>query len=86
MDLTQYDDKSLRDLRSQIDTERERRAKLSALPLELASMARDAVAAGCDPEELRSRVDEALTPAGVSALAAVPTELGTRRGGLAEAP
>lgn len=62
MDLTTLTDEQLDARRIAVLTEQERRAKLSQLPDQLADMARDAVAAGCDPGELRGRVDEALTP------------------------
>lgn len=68
MDLTTLTDEQLDDHRRAVLTEQERRAKLAQLPDQLAAMARDAVAAGCDPETLRDRVGEALTPEQVDAL------------------
>lgn len=70
MDLTTLTDDQLDAHRRSVLVEQERRAKLSQLPDQLAAMARDAVAAGCDPETLRERVDEALTPEQVAALEA----------------
>ena len=68
LDLTTLTDDQLDDHRRAVLTEQERRSKLAQLPDQLADMARDAVAAGCDPETLRYRVDEALTPEQVAAL------------------
>lgn len=62
MDLTTLTDEQLDDHRRAVLIEKERRIKLAQLPDQLADMARDAAEAGCDPEELRARVDEALTP------------------------
>lgn len=62
MDLTTLTDGQLDAHRRAVLIERERRAKLAQLPDQLADMARDAVQAGCDPEVLRERVDDALTP------------------------
>lgn len=60
MDLTTLPDEQLDAQRVAVLTEQERRRKLEQLPDDLAAMARDAVAAGCDPDVLRERVDEAL--------------------------
>lgn len=69
MDLTTtMTDDELHDLRRAVLNEQERRVKVAQLPNELAAMARDAVAAGCNPETLRDRVDDALTPEQVAAL------------------
>ncbi|GAA1327635.1 hypothetical protein GCM10009592_14730 [Brachybacterium rhamnosum] len=68
MDLTNMSDEDLDDLRRGVLDEQERRAKLSQLPDQLAAMTRDAVAAGCDPESIRERVADALTPEQVAAL------------------
>lgn len=62
MDLTTLPDDQLDAHRIAVLTEQERRAKLAQLPDQLAGMARDAAEAGCDPETLRDRVDDALTP------------------------
>lgn len=62
MDLSTLTDEQLDELRRGILTEQERRAKVADLPDQLAAMTRDAVAAGCDPEVIRERVDDALTP------------------------
>lgn len=70
MDIRTLNDDELDDLRRDILNEQERRVKVSQLPDQLAAMTRDAVAAGCDPETLRDRVDDALTPEQVAALEA----------------
>lgn len=62
MDRTTLTDDDLDAHRIAVLVEQERRAKLAQLPDQLAAMTRDAVAAGCDPDELRGRVDEALDP------------------------
>lgn len=62
MDLDTMTDDELDDLRRAVLNEQERRAKLAQLPDQLAAMTRDAIAAGVDPDVLRGRVDEALTP------------------------
>lgn len=62
MDLTTMTDDKLDDLRRSVLAEQERRAKLAQLPDQLADMARDAAAAGCDRDELLERVTDALTP------------------------
>ena len=69
MDLTTLTDEQLDELRRDILAEQERRAKVADLPDQLAAMTRDAVAAGCDPEVIRERVDNALTPEERAALA-----------------
>lgn len=51
----------LDDLRRRAADESDRRHKLAQLPDDLAAMARDAAAAGCDPDELLERVTDALT-------------------------
>lgn len=61
-------DDELDGLQRAVLDEQERRVKVAQLPGELAAMARDAVAAGCDPETLRERVDDALTPEQAAAL------------------
>ena len=68
MDLIDLTDDDLDALRRSVLMEQERRAKVAQLPDQLAAMTRDAVAAGCDPEVLRERVDDALTPEQVAAL------------------
>lgn len=62
MDLSTFNDDELDALRRDVLNEQERRAKLAQLPDQLAAMTRDAVKAGVDPEVLRDKVDEALTP------------------------
>ena len=61
MDLTTLTDDQLDARRIAVLTEQERRAKLAQLPDQLADMARDAAAAGCDRDELLERVADALT-------------------------
>ena len=61
MDLTTLTDDQLDAHRVEVLTEQERRAKLAQLPDQLADMARDAAAAGCDRDELLERVTDALT-------------------------
>lgn len=61
MDLTTLTDEQLDDHRRAVLIEQERRAKLARLPDDLAAMARDAAAAGCDRDELLERVTDALT-------------------------
>ena len=68
MDLTNLTDDDLDALRRDVLNEQERRVKVAQLPDQLATMARDAVQAGCDPEVLRERVDDALTPEEAAAL------------------
>lgn len=66
MDLTTLTDEQLDAHRVEVLTEQERRAKLEQLPDDLATMARDAAAAGCDRDELLARVTDALTPGQVA--------------------
>lgn len=61
MDLTTLTDEQLDDHRRAVLVEQERRVKLAQLPDQLADMARDAAAAGCDRDELIERVTDALT-------------------------
>lgn len=61
MDLTTLTDEQLDDHRRAVLIEQERRAKLAQLPDDLAAMARDAAAVGCDRDELLERVTDALT-------------------------
>ena len=63
MDLTTLPDAELDQHRREVLIEQERRAKLAQLPDQLAAMARDAAAAGCDRDELLERVTDALTTA-----------------------
>ena len=60
MDYSTLTDEELDRQRVKIITEQERRAKLALLPDQLADMARDAVAAGCDRDDLIVRVTDAL--------------------------
>lgn len=61
MDLTTRTDAEISTLRQEIAAEQDRRRKVAQLPDDLANMARDAAAAGCDPDELLERVTDALT-------------------------
>lgn len=61
LDLTTLTDEQLDDHRRAVLSEQERRSKLEQLPDDLAAMARDAAAAGCDRDELLERVTDALT-------------------------
>lgn len=61
MDLSTLTDPELSILRQQLAAEQDRRRKLAQLPDDLAAMARDAAAAGCDRDELLERVTDALT-------------------------
>lgn len=61
MDLTTLTDEQLDDHRRAVLTEQERRQRLEQLPDQIAGMARDAAAAGCDPDALLERVTDALT-------------------------
>lgn len=62
LDLTTLTNEQLDDHRRAVLIEQERRAKLAQLPDQLADIARDAAAAGCDRNELIGRVTDALTP------------------------
>ena len=68
MDLTTLTDAELSELRQALALESDRRRKVAQLPGDLAAMARDAAAAGCDRDELIERVTDALTPEQVAAL------------------
>ena len=61
MDLTTLTDAEISTLRQEIAAEQDRRRKVAQLPDDLADMARDAAAAGCDRDELLERVTDALT-------------------------
>lgn len=60
VDLTTFTDDQLDAHRRAVLREQERRRKLAQLPDDLSDMARDAAAAGCDPDELLERVTDAL--------------------------
>lgn len=60
MDLHTLTDAELSNFRQQAAAEQARRRKLAQLPDDLSDMARDAAAAGCDPDELLERVTDAL--------------------------
>ena len=68
MDLHTLTDAELDQHRRGVLDEQDRRRKLEQLPDDLATMARDAVKAGCDPDELLDRVTDALTTEQVAAL------------------
>ena len=61
MDLTTLTNEQLDAHRRAVLVEQERRVKLAQLPDQLADMARDAAAAGCDRDDLIERVTDALT-------------------------
>ena len=61
MDLRSLPDADLDQLRRDVMDEQDRRRNLAQLPDDLSAMARDAAAAGCDPDELLERVTDALT-------------------------
>ncbi|MGO3555867.1 MAG: hypothetical protein ACTINZ_10875 [Microbacterium gubbeenense] len=63
MDLTTLTDDQLDARRVAVLTEQERRQRLAQLPDQLANMTRDAVAAGCSPDDLLDRLTDALEPA-----------------------
>lgn len=60
IDLASLTDEELDAHLRSVLIEQERRQKLQQLPNDLATIARDAVTAGCDPDVLRERVDDAL--------------------------
>lgn len=60
MDLTTLTDEQLDARRVAVLTEQERRQRLAQLPDQLATMARDAAEAGCNPDDLIKRVTGAL--------------------------
>lgn len=61
MDLTTLTDDQLDAQRVAVLTEQERRQRLAQLPDQLTGMARDAVAAGVDPDQLLEQLTDALT-------------------------
>lgn len=61
MDLATLTDEQLDARRIAVLTEQERRQRLAQLPEQLAGMARDAVAAGADPDALLEQLTAALT-------------------------
>ncbi|MGP5715674.1 hypothetical protein ACTXO9_07260 [Brachybacterium tyrofermentans] len=63
MDLSTLSDEQLNARRIAVLTEQERRQRVAQLPDQLAAMTRDAVAAGCSPEDLLDRLTDALEPA-----------------------
>ena len=68
MDLTTLTNEQLDAHRRAVLVEQERRVKLAQLPDQLADMARDAAAAGCDRDDLIERVTDALTTEQTAAL------------------
>lgn len=48
-------------LRSAVLTEQERRARVTAAPMQLADLTRSAIASGCDPQALVDAVTDAAT-------------------------
>lgn len=63
LNLATLTDEQLDAHRRAVLIEQERRAKLAQLPDQLADMARDAAAAGCDRDDLIERVADALAAA-----------------------
>lgn len=61
MDLRTMTDDDLDQLRRDVLIEQERRQKVAELPEQVASLARDAIDAGVNPESLRAAIDGALT-------------------------
>lgn len=61
MDLSTLTDEQLDARRVAVLTEQERRQRLTQMPDQLATMARDAAEAGCNPDDLIERVTAALT-------------------------
>lgn len=68
MDLTTLTDTELSQLQQALAVETDRRRKVAQLPDDLAAMARDAAAAGCDRDDLIERVTNALAPEEQAAL------------------
>mgnify|MGYP006999188245 CR=1 FL=1 len=63
-DLTAVDgwtDDDLDRLRAAVLTEQERRARVTAAPMQLADLTRSAIASGCDPQALVDAVTDAAT-------------------------
>ena len=63
-DLTNADtwtDEGLDHLRVAVVTEQERRARVTAAPMQLADLTRSAIASGCNPQALVDAVTDAAT-------------------------
>ena len=60
-DTEQVPDSTLDALRTVILTEQERRARVTAAPMQLADLTRSAIASGCDPQALVDAVTDAAT-------------------------
>ena len=64
LDLTDaetWTDADLDALRVAVATEQERRARVTAAPMQLADLTRSAIASGCDPQALVDAVTDAAT-------------------------
>ena len=60
-DTTTWADVDLDRLRAAVLTEQERRARVTAAPMQLADLTRSAIASGCNPQALVDAVTEAAT-------------------------
>lgn len=60
-DTTTWADVDLDRLRAAVLTEQERRARVTAAPMQLADLTRSAIASGCDPQALVDAVTDAAT-------------------------
>ena len=58
---TTWTDADLDRLRAAVLTEQERRARVTAAPMQLADLTRSAIASGCDPQALVDAVTDAAT-------------------------
>ncbi len=56
-----WTDADLDQLRVAVLTEQERRARVTAAPMQLADLTRSAIASGCDPQALVDAVTDAAT-------------------------
>ena len=60
-DAKTWADDDLDALRVAVHTEQERRARVTAAPMQLADLTRSAIASGCDPQALVDAVTDAAT-------------------------
>ena len=60
-DAETWADADLDALRVAVLTEQERRARVTAAPMQLADLTRSAIASGCDPQDLVDAVTDAAT-------------------------
>lgn len=68
MDLSEYTDEQLADLRVAILTEQERRARVADAPAQITDLIKQAVRSGADPDTIRDAVEDGLTPEQIQAL------------------